>query len=125
MKVEGKVALVTGGARGIGKGVCELLLEKGAKGISIVDYNKVNGEKTEAEFSKKYGTGKATFLHADVTTDQLEDAFKKTKDVYGRLDIVMNNAGIADETNLQRMISINLIAVITGTQLALKIHGQV
>ncbi|XP_014674291.1 PREDICTED: 15-hydroxyprostaglandin dehydrogenase [NAD(+)]-like isoform X2 [Priapulus caudatus] len=95
MKVEGKVALVTGGARGIGKGVCELLLEKGAKGVTIVDYNKANGEETEAAFSKKYGTGKATFLQTDVTTDQLEDAFKKTKDVYGRLEyLVMNNAGI-------------------------------
>lgn len=119
MKVLGKVALITGAAEGLGKGFAETLLKRAAKGVGIVDVNAAKGKATEEEFNARYGTGKALFLQCDVrSAEQLADAFKKTKDYYKQIDIVVNNAGIGDESNWDAMIDINLKAVVHGSYLA-------
>ncbi|XP_014679877.1 PREDICTED: 15-hydroxyprostaglandin dehydrogenase [NAD(+)]-like [Priapulus caudatus] len=125
MKVEGKVAMVTGGARGIGKAICAGLLEEGAKGVCIVDNRTAEGQGTASELCAKHGENRAIYVNTDVTADdQFEAAFVKTKDQYGRLDIVINNAAIVDLVNYRRMVDVNLTAVITGTMLALKYMGK-
>lgn len=54
MKIEGICALITGAADGIGKAVTERFLEKGAKFVAIVDYDKVKGEKTTQDLVEQF-----------------------------------------------------------------------
>jgi len=89
---QNKVALVTGGAMGIGGAVAKLLSQRGAK-ILIVDRAENEGLKTVSEI-KAVG-GDAEFFKADVSNIQnCSDAVSKVIDTYGRLDVVSNNAGI-------------------------------
>ncbi|KAK9686585.1 short chain dehydrogenase [Popillia japonica] len=67
MNFSDKVALVTGGAGGIGKGCVEELLENGIKGVTIADINSTAGEATTKEFNQKYGLNKVLFVKTDVT----------------------------------------------------------
>ncbi|PIK43682.1 putative 15-hydroxyprostaglandin dehydrogenase [Apostichopus japonicus] len=121
MKIEGAVALVTGGAMGIGKEVVETLLQKGVKLCNILDFNEEVGAAVAGEFQKSYGADKVNFIKCDVSSrEQLQDAFKKTQASHGRLDIVCNNAGVQteDEGNFEKSIQINLIGSMYGTLLA-------
>ncbi|PIK40679.1 15-hydroxyprostaglandin dehydrogenase [Apostichopus japonicus] len=114
MKIENKVALVTGGADGIGKAVSQRLLEKGAKFVAILDINEDLGKETVNKFSEKFGSSKVRFIHCNVADDKkLKECFQEAFDVFGTLDIVVNNAGVAT-ANHRRAIEINLIAVING-----------
>ncbi|XP_014675476.1 PREDICTED: 15-hydroxyprostaglandin dehydrogenase [NAD(+)]-like, partial [Priapulus caudatus] len=108
MKIDGMVALVTGAAMGIGKAICQMLLENGAKGVCLVDLVDV-GHRTAAELASKYGDGRTIFVKADVTNkEQLEAAFVQTRQQFGRLDIVASNAGVMTEVNYEMMINVNL-----------------
>ncbi|PIK40680.1 putative 15-hydroxyprostaglandin dehydrogenase [Apostichopus japonicus] len=114
MKIENKVALVTGGADGIGKAVSQRLLEKGAKFVAILDINEDLGKETVNTFSEKFGSSKVRFIHCNVADDKrLKECFQEAFDVFGTLDIVVNNAGVGT-ANHRRAIEINLIAVING-----------
>ena len=87
-----KAALVTGGAMGIGGAVAKLLAKRGAK-ILIVDRAEEEGLKTVSDI--KASGGDAEFFKADVSNIQnCADAVDKAIELYGRLDIVSNNAGI-------------------------------
>ncbi|XP_008315991.1 15-hydroxyprostaglandin dehydrogenase [NAD(+)] isoform X1 [Cynoglossus semilaevis] len=128
MAVNGKVALVTGGAQGIGRAVVRTLLQNSAK-VTVVDMNKDSGEGSKTELDKEFGEGNLAFIQCDVRDGAaLRDAFQKTVDKFGHLDIVINNAGINNEKNWEKMIEVNLTSVIKGTYLALehmsKEHGK-
>jgi NAD(P)-dependent dehydrogenase (short-subunit alcohol dehydrogenase family) len=114
----GKVALVTGGASGIGE-ACVLALARAGARVAIVDLNQERGAKlveqaTEAE-------SEAIFLRVDVSDPQaVEQMVADTIATFGRLDIAVNNAGIGGEANptadysiadWQRVININLNSV--------------
>jgi 3-oxoacyl-[acyl-carrier protein] reductase len=102
-KLKGQVALVTGGARGIGKAISKRLADEGAS-IAIVDILLEVAEETVSEF-KKQGID-AIALKADVSSfEEAEAAIKKTVEHYGRLDILVNNAGITKDTLMMRMSS--------------------
>ncbi|MCC6503473.1 MAG: glucose 1-dehydrogenase [Deltaproteobacteria bacterium] len=89
-RVSGKVAVVTGGASGIGKEACFLLAREGAK-VVVVDMDE-GGASIAAEISR---TGDAIFIKLDVTDESsVEKAFAEVKKKFGRLDILVNNAGI-------------------------------
>ncbi|XP_077936328.1 15-hydroxyprostaglandin dehydrogenase [NAD(+)] isoform X2 [Gasterosteus aculeatus] len=120
MSLNGKVALVTGGAQGIGRAVVERLLQSSAK-VAVVDLNKACGEESKTELDAMFGEGNCYFIPCDVSNgDALRDAFHRTVDQFGRLDIVINNAGINNEKNWEKTIQVNLTSVIKGTYLALE-----
>jgi NAD(P)-dependent dehydrogenase (short-subunit alcohol dehydrogenase family) len=91
-QVSGKVALVTGGASGIGAAVCALLAREGAK-VAVTDVDDLRGPEIVAGI-KKAG-GEAMFVHQDVTSEErwIEVVAEVVKH-YGRLDILVSNAGI-------------------------------
>ncbi|MBR4664173.1 MAG: 3-oxoacyl-[Lentisphaeria bacterium] len=100
-RLEGRVALVTGGARGIGRAICEKLASEGAK-IAMVDIMLDVAEKTAEEF-KAQGY-EALAIQANVAIP--EDADKAVSAVvekFGKLDILVNNAGITRDTLMLKM----------------------
>jgi NAD(P)-dependent dehydrogenase (short-subunit alcohol dehydrogenase family) len=91
-QVAGKVALVTGGASGIGEAVCVLLAREGAS-VAITDIDELRGPELAGRI-KKAG-GEATFWHHDVTSeDRWIEVVNEVVARYGRLDILVSNAGI-------------------------------
>lgn len=97
--LEKKVAVVTGGASGIGKAVCEGLAECGAS-VAIADVSGEAGEKVCADLKETFG-GEHRFVFTDVTdTESVRSLIKATTDSFGSLDILVNNAGI----NIPRLL---------------------
>lgn len=126
------VALITGGSKGIGLAIAKRILDEEAT-VVIVDMDKTEGEKCAQQLQLKYGANKVIFVPCDVTNQrQLASAFDLCTSRFGRLDIVVNNAGIGDVTmfgdkkaqedempkDWQKIIDVNLTAVINGTRLA-------
>uniref|UniRef100_UPI0016597327 15-hydroxyprostaglandin dehydrogenase [NAD(+)] isoform X2 n=1 Tax=Halichoerus grypus TaxID=9711 RepID=UPI0016597327 len=119
MHVNGKVALVTGAAQGIGRAFAEALLHKGAK-VALVDWNLEAGVKCKAALDEQFEPQKTFFIQCDVADqEQLRDTFRKVVDHFGRLDILVNNAGVNNEKNWEKTVQINLVSVISGTYLGL------
>lgn len=120
MLLKNKVALITGSARGLGKGFANAILDAGGK-VCLCDLLKEEGLKSLSQFQRTYGSDRVIFVYCDVTDHQsLQNVFKKTLESFGRLDIVINNAGIALEDNVRKTMMVNVIGVIEGTQLATK-----
>lgn len=99
MKLAGKVAIITGGAKGIGKVTAKRFLEEGAK-VVICDYDQAAGQAALADL----GSNDVSFFQVDVTnTAQVETMVQSTIDTYGRIDILINNAGITNDGFLVKM----------------------
>lgn len=95
MRLENKVAVITGGNGGIGKVTSELFAKEGAK-VVIADMDTGEGFQTLAERITEEG-GSAIAVPCDVTKQEdVENVFRKTVETYGRVDILINLAGIAD-----------------------------
>ena len=91
-QVQGKVALVTGGASGIGAAVAELLAYEGAS-VVVTDIDELRGPEVVAGISK--AGHEAIFLHQDVTSEaRWEEVVTEIEKRFGRLDILVSNAGI-------------------------------
>jgi rhamnulose-1-phosphate aldolase/alcohol dehydrogenase len=101
----GKVVLITGGASGIGRAAAYRLAQDGAH-VVIADINAENGTEVASDLEKRYGTGRALFAQCDVTNEEaVQNALRATILMYGGLDVLVNNAGIAggapiEETSL-------------------------
>lgn len=93
-QLEGKVALVTGGSKGIGYGIAESLLAKGIN-VAITSRNEAAAQQAAKELSEKHYLGKVLGIKADVKsfTDQ-ENCVKQILKEWGQLDIVIANAGL-------------------------------
>jgi len=103
MRLEGKTALVTGGARGIGKTICKRFLDEGAS-ISIFDINSEEGISTAEAFNKEYGEEKASFYKVDITDEKdVEDTVNSIISRKEKIDILVNNAGITMDNLALRM----------------------
>lgn len=92
MKLENKVALVTGGGQGIGKAVSLALAQEGAR-VTIADINEDGGRKVRDEIEQ--AGGKALFVRTDVSqSDDVDQMVKTTLDAFGGVDILVNCAGV-------------------------------
>ncbi|GFO35778.1 15-hydroxyprostaglandin dehydrogenase [NAD(+)] [Plakobranchus ocellatus] len=111
---------ITGAVQGLGKAFSEALLERGAR-VCLTDVQAKKGFQVEKELQKKYGKDKCTFLHCDVSSpSRLEDSFKTAVRLFGHIDLVVNNAGIADESQLENMVNVNLLGAIRGSMLGVE-----
>ena len=90
MKLHGKTALVTGGAKGIGEAVARLFAEEGAN-VAIADFDDAAGERTAQEIRAKGGN--AIFIHCDVSDPAEEqNTLRRTVETFGTIDILVNDA---------------------------------
>ena len=122
--MDGRVAMVTGAASGIGRATASRLASEGAR-IVIADLQDARGEAVVAEVS---GAGaEALFVHHDVSKESdWAAALEATREAFGGLDILVNNAGIGDtatieETSLEdygKTIAVDQTGVFIGMKLA-------
>ena len=97
VSLEGKVAVISGGASGIGFGTAKRLVEFGAS-VAILDVNDDNGLKAVEEIESI--NGQAIYVHCDITKlDDCKNAVTSIVDTYGKIDILFNNAGVAVRKN--------------------------
>jgi len=107
----GKVALVTGASRGIGKAIALKLAEEGAKVAINFAGNLAKAEEVKAEI-ESFG-GEAMLVQGDVSNFETVNEFvKKVIDAWGRIDILVNNAGITRDNLLLKMTEADFDAVI-------------
>ncbi len=126
MRLEGKVALISGGARGLGEAQARLFAQEGAR-VVVGDVLEDEGKKVEAEINE--AGGDAHFARLDVTQeDQWQQVIDAATTMYGKLDILVNNAGIGggrfgveDLTGevWDQVMNVNAKGVFLGTKLAI------
>jgi NAD(P)-dependent dehydrogenase (short-subunit alcohol dehydrogenase family) len=91
-RLDGKVAVVTGGCSGIGLATVRRFLEEGAK-VVVGDVDDARGAELAEELSQE---GAVTYVHVDVTSkDEVDALFRTAKETYGSVDVAFNNAGIS------------------------------
>ena len=125
MRLQGKVAFISGGARGMGATEARMFAREGAK-VGIGDVLDEAGRQVEAEINE--AGGEALYVHLDVTDEsQWRDALSAVVARFGRLDVLVNNAGIADSMKVEdtavedwdRVMDINAKGVFLGTKTAI------
>lgn len=121
-RLEGKVAIITGAARGIGKATARLFAREGAR-VVVTDIDEATGQATAEEIRGEGGD--AIFVPVDVTDpDSVQRMVEKTLQTYGRIDILVNNAGVLRDRTLLKMtheefdfvIQVNLKGVFNCTK---------
>lgn len=125
-QLDGKVAVITGGTEGIGRGIAEAFLSEGAR----VVLNGRNPEKGEAALAELDAGDRATFIAGDVQSQaSVEELIDGATERYGGLDVLVNNAGGSDGFNLvadlsdeawQEALNWNLNSTFWGTRRALR-----
>ena len=125
LPLAGKVAFVTGGARGIGAAIAQRLAADGA--AVALTYTRSEAEAGAVVAAIEAAGGRALALRADSADDAaLEAAIERTVAVYGRLDILVNSAGVLalgsiedfDLAGLDRTLAVNVRAVVVASRLA-------
>jgi NAD(P)-dependent dehydrogenase (short-subunit alcohol dehydrogenase family) len=122
MRLEGKVALVTGGGRGIGEAIVRLFAEEGAR---VVFCSRRAEHGARAEETVREAGGEARYVQCDIAVpDQIETLFQEIESDFGRLDVLVNNAGISppgtvemlDLSTWQKVLDINLTGMFLVTK---------
>ena len=125
MRLEGKVALISGGSRGQGAVEAKLFAQEGAK-VVIGDILDAEGQRIEAEINET--GGECVYVHLDVTSEEdWRNAIGQAVSRFGKLDILVNNAGIYPPASIEdtteelwdRIMDINGKGVFLGTKLAI------
>ena len=122
-RVEGKAAIVTGGASGLGKASCLMLAKEGAK-VAVTDINDEARRKVAAEIEGNGGIAK--YWHVDTSDErEVSQAFSDINQKFGKIDILVNSAGIPgvhkpsdeiDEREWDRVINVDLKGVFFCTK---------
>ncbi|MBL0913607.1 MAG: 3-oxoacyl-[acyl-carrier-protein] reductase [Bacteroidia bacterium] len=110
--LEGKVAVVTGGSRGIGKGIVNKLAEHGAKVVFTYVSSESAANAVAEEAASKYGVEVVAVKNDAADPAQAEKLIEDTVSRFGRIDILVNNAGITKDNLLMRMSEADWDAVI-------------
>jgi len=130
MRLEGRVALISGGAGGQGAAEARLFAREGAK-VVFGDLLDQQGKQVEAEINES--GGEATYVHLDVTkSEDWVAAIETTVRLFGKLDVLVNNAGITirksiEDTSVEdwdRVMGINAKGVFLGTKHAIPVMRQ-
>ncbi len=133
MNLKGKVAVVTGGARDIGRAICVKLAKEGAK-VAVNYYNSEKDSDDTLEAIRAVG-GEAIAVRGDVTkTGDIDDMVAKTKEAFGdRVDILVNNAGglfarkkieELDESFYDLVMNVNFKGTVFVTQAFMPLMGE-
>ena len=127
-ELDGKVAVVTGAAKGIGRGIAELFIAEGAR-VVIADLDPDVGAATADELGEH-----ASFAHTDVAdADSVQAAIDHATERFGALHVMVNNAGISgsqrrlmqdDLRDFGRVMAVDLFGVMVGTQRAARAMGE-
>lgn len=126
MRLENKVAIITGAARGMGADEARLFGREGAT-VVVADMNEDDGKKVESEIAE--AGGRALFVHTDVTDEESwEGLIEQTVANFGRLDVLVNNAGLSsglvtdplDTEGWRRIMDVNATGVFLGTKHAVQ-----
>ena len=127
MKLENKVAIVTGGSGGIGQALCTRLAREGAK--IVINYRSSKDEAEEVKQKVEQIGSEALIVQADLSkVEQINNLVKESIDRFGKVDILVNNAGLekrADfwdvtEDDYDLVLNVNLKAVFFATQAVVK-----
>ncbi|OWF47950.1 17-beta-hydroxysteroid dehydrogenase 14-like [Mizuhopecten yessoensis] len=126
-RYKGKVTIVTGGSKGIGKGCVEVFVKHGSKVVFCARGEK-EGKELEAEMNKR-GPGETMFLTCDVSKEaDIKNVVAKTVEKYGRIDCLINNAGqhpphtsIDDISadDFRRLLDVNIVSIFLFSKFAL------
>ncbi|MBQ2798189.1 MAG: SDR family oxidoreductase [Ruminiclostridium sp.] len=120
--LKNKVAIITGGTRGIGYAVAELFLENGAK-VAVLGSRAETVDKAVASLSEKFGAENIAGYYPDLTEyNAVEEMVKAVKEKFGRIDILINNAGISAREPIEayepdafkNIMDLNVTAVFNG-----------
>jgi len=129
-KLTNKVAVVTGASKGIGAGIAKALAADGASVVVNYASSKDGADKVVTEIKAK--GGKAVAVHGDVSKQaDISKLFAETKKAFGRLDVLVNNAGVYEFAALgevtaesfHKMFNLNVLGLILSSQEALKYFG--
>ena len=125
MRLDGKVAFISGGARGMGASEARLFAKEGAK-VAFGDLLEDEGRRLEAEINET--GGQALFIHLDVTSESdWQRSISATVARFGKLDVLVNNAGVSaqgrvEDTTVEewdRVMDVNAKGVFLGTKAAI------
>lgn len=125
LRLKDKVAIITGAGKGIGWGIAKIFSKEGAK-VVVVDWDEEAGEKTAEEI--RQSGGDAIFVNCDVSNEeQVKAMVRATIDKYGRIDVLVNNAGIgvyksvleATSDDWDRCLAVNLKGVFLCSKYAI------
>ncbi len=129
-KLTNEVAIVTGGSKGIGAGIARSLAAEGAAVVVNYASSKEDADRVVAEITGK--GGKALAVQGDVSkASDVQRLFAETKRAFGRLDVLVNNAGVYQFAALgeitgeqfHRQFNTNVLGVLLATQEALRLFG--
>jgi 3-oxoacyl-[acyl-carrier protein] reductase len=129
-KLENKVAVVTGASKGIGAGIAKSLAAEGAAVVVNYASSKEGADRVVAEITGK--GGRAVAVQGDVSkASEVKRIFAEAKKAYGRLDVLVNNAGVYEfapleeitEEHFHRQFNTNVLGLILATQEAAKLFG--
>lgn len=100
LELKDKIIIITGGAKGIGKGIAQVLATEGAW-VVIIGHNKIDNDKAVAEIESN--GGKATGIYAELTKpEDCARAVEEVINLFGRIDGLVNNAGVNDGVGLEK-----------------------
>lgn len=125
-RLQGKTALVTGGAAGLGEGIAKMFAREGAT-VVVTDMNEEAGRKVVADIQKEGGSG--IFIRQNVTQEaEWQKVMETIAREYGALQVLVNNAGVTERGDVENItledwkavVDVNLNGVFLGTQYGIK-----
>src|SRR5215510_4192556 len=130
-KLQNQVAVVTGASKGIGAGIAKALAAEGASVVVNYASSKEGADRVVKEITSK--GGKAVAVQADVSKEKdIQRLFAETKKAYGRLDVLVNNAGVYEfspletvtEDHFRKLFDLNVLGLVLTSKEAAKYFGE-